>query len=295
MAARSERTDEAQRLARGLNPYHAVTYFSGESRAAYEEAGLSGFWRGYFAGRAAPMGMVSAPAVIATFYGFAPHMVERAVPDVWRRAAPEVVLAARLAGVDRTMRIVLGDEVCSSPRMARAAELAGALADACQDAGRPLGAANRALPVPDEPHLALWQATTTLREDRGDAHLAILDGYGIGGCESLALMVGIGASTKEWELSARGWTEEEWAAGCATLVERAALDADGVATAEGRELRRAIEQRTDDLAAAVFDRAGEAGTPERVDELLALVEPYTTAIIESETVPFPNPIGLPKP
>src|SRR5262245_48837194 len=182
---------DAQRLARALNPYHAVTYFSAEAKQAFEDVGLRGFWRGYFAGRAAPMGPVTAPVVTATFFGFADHFVERAIPSVWSLASPADALAARLAGVDATMRRVLGDDVCASPEMARAASLAVGLADACPDAGRPLGAANRALPVPDEPHLALWQATTTLREDRGDAHIAVLTGYGVGGCESQVLMVGL--------------------------------------------------------------------------------------------------------
>ena len=39
-----------------FEPIHAVTYFAPEARGAYEEAGLRGFWRGYFAGRAAPLG-----------------------------------------------------------------------------------------------------------------------------------------------------------------------------------------------------------------------------------------------
>ena len=39
-----------------FEPIHAVTYFAPEARAALEEAGLRGFWRGYFAGRAAPLG-----------------------------------------------------------------------------------------------------------------------------------------------------------------------------------------------------------------------------------------------
>jgi hypothetical protein len=39
-----------------FEPIHAVTYFTPEARSAYERAGLRGFWRGYFAGRAAPLG-----------------------------------------------------------------------------------------------------------------------------------------------------------------------------------------------------------------------------------------------
>jgi len=36
-----------------FEPIHAVSYFAPEARSAYERAGLRGFWRGYFAGRAA--------------------------------------------------------------------------------------------------------------------------------------------------------------------------------------------------------------------------------------------------
>ena len=39
-----------------FEPVHAVIYFAPEARVAFEEAGLRGFWRGYFAGRAAPLG-----------------------------------------------------------------------------------------------------------------------------------------------------------------------------------------------------------------------------------------------
>jgi hypothetical protein len=288
------RAAEAQRLARGLNPYHAVTYFSPESKEAFEDAGLRGFWRGYFAGRAAPLGPVPTAVVTATFYGFAPHFVARAVPEVWSLAAPEAAIEARLAGVDVTLRRVLGDDVCGSDDMRRAAELARSLADACADAGRPLGATNRDLPSPDEPHLALWQASTVLREDRGDAHIGILVADDIGGCESLVLMVGIGALGRDWCQAARGWTDDEWDDAQRRMVARGLVRDDGVATDEGRALRKAIEDRTDVLAAGVLEAAGDAGSPERVDELLALVEPWSGTIVDTETVPFPNPVGLPR-
>ena len=49
-------------------------------RDALSEAGLRGFWMGYFAARSAPMGPVAAPVVTATFFNFNPMMVERALP-----------------------------------------------------------------------------------------------------------------------------------------------------------------------------------------------------------------------
>src|SRR5437588_7370107 len=103
-----------------FEPIHDVTYFHPAARAAFEEAGLRGFWRGYFAGRAAPLGPVGAAPVIAAFYGFAPRMVTRALPDVWTRATPEAALAARAAGARAGLVRLLGRE---PSEIARSAEL----------------------------------------------------------------------------------------------------------------------------------------------------------------------------
>ena len=62
-----------------FEPIHAVTYFTPEGRSAYEQAGLRGFWRGYFAGRAAPLGAAGPAVVAASFFNFAPAFVARAI------------------------------------------------------------------------------------------------------------------------------------------------------------------------------------------------------------------------
>jgi len=71
-----------------FEPIHAVIYFTQEGRSAFERAGLRGFWRGYFAGRAAPLGQPSAAVVTASFFGFAPGMVARAIPGIWELISP---------------------------------------------------------------------------------------------------------------------------------------------------------------------------------------------------------------
>src|SRR4051794_20180045 len=155
---------------RVLEPYHAVTYFSPEARQAFKDAGLRGFWMGYFAGRAAPMGAVGPGVVTATFFGFRHDMVAKALPDAWGFATPTDVLTARLNGVDASLRPLLGDRL-DGAEVAEAASLARTAAEAAGRAGRPLFAANADLPWPAEPHLALWQAATMLREHRGDGHV----------------------------------------------------------------------------------------------------------------------------
>ncbi|HKE77141.1 MAG TPA: hypothetical protein VKB57_26210, partial [Acidimicrobiales bacterium] len=80
-------------------PIHAVTYFAPESHAAWADAGLRGFWRGYFATRTAPLGPVPASTATAVLYNFAPGMVARALPALWDVVTPAAAWDARLAGV----------------------------------------------------------------------------------------------------------------------------------------------------------------------------------------------------
>src|ERR687897_117690 len=163
-----------------FEPVHAVTYFAPQARAAFEAANLRGFWRGYFAGRAAPLGAVGPPPVTATFFSFAPRMVQRALPDVWTRADPATALLARLDGARASLAALVGE----SAEVAEAAELLRDAADGLPPVGRPLAAANAALPWPDDPLGVLWQAATILREHRGDGHVAALLVAGLEGAQT---------------------------------------------------------------------------------------------------------------
>src|SRR5215471_21360041 len=113
-----------------LEPYHAMIYFAPEARQAYADAGLKGYWMGYFASRAAAMGPVPAEVVTATFYNFHPHMVARAIPDAWRFSTPERVLAARYQSADAALRRLLGEQI-ASVGLAEAAALARIACEAC--------------------------------------------------------------------------------------------------------------------------------------------------------------------
>src|SRR3954451_6659850 len=119
-------------------PYHALLYFSAECLGASTDIGLHGFWNGYFAVRAAPLGAVGADVVTATFYNFAPGFVARRVPAIWTATTPEAALQARLDGIDRAVRRVLGEEWPGSADAAEAADLATTAAAAVDLGGRPL-------------------------------------------------------------------------------------------------------------------------------------------------------------
>ena len=221
-----EQVDEhrARRLWRALEPYHAVVYFAPEPQAACTELGTRGYWMSYFALRAAPLGAAPPELVAALFYGFAPRLVARAVPDTWRVAAPERFLAVRLEAVDAALHRLLGAETLRSAEVAQAAGLAREAALAAPTAGRAMAAANAALPWPEPPHLVLWHAQTVLREQRGDGHVAALLTAGLDPVESLALHAAEIAMDPAWMRTRRGWTEDEWAAGVDRLVERGLLE-----------------------------------------------------------------------
>ncbi|MEV5611141.1 hypothetical protein [Streptomyces sp. NPDC052225] len=274
---------------RRLETCHATVYFAPEAGPGYATEGLKGFWMGYFASRSAALGAVPADVVTATFYNFAPARVARALPDAWAYCSPEAALAARLDVVDRSLRRILGGLV-AEPSTAEAAALARRAVDAAPRAGRPLFAAHAAVPVPDEPHLALWWAATALREFRGDGHIAALLDAGLDGCEANVVAVALGASPQA-QRDHRGWTRTEWAAATDRLRERGWLTADGTLTAEGRRRRRAIEAATERLAAPALAALGPADTG-RLD---ACLRPLVRRIVDADAIPFPNAMGLPRP
>jgi hypothetical protein len=252
-----------------FEPYHDVTYFTPESRAATDALGCKGGWMGYFGMRAAPMGVASPELVTAVFYNFAPRMVSRALPDAWAVASPSTYLRVRLEGADGALRRLLGS--VDTAEIAEAASLARRAALAAPIAGRPLAAANRSLPWPIEPHLALWHACTILREARGDGHIAALVAAGIGPCQALALYAREHSLDPAYMRTARGWTVEEW---------EAVSDLPGDLAA--------VERATDMAALAPWEALGAVGTKRFID----LMTPLALRIASANEAMRVNPMAL---
>ena len=304
-----------------FEPIHAVTYFTPEGRSAYEQAGLRGFWRGYFAGRAAPLGVagaggtVTAPAgtvtapvgaagaavVAASFFNFAPAFVARAIPGVWDLITPEEALRVRLAGATEGLgRLLAGQEA----EAAAAGDLLWQAIGELDFSGRVLAAANAALPVlPGEDVAAsaasaassaaaglgrLWQAATLLREHRGDGHFAALAAADIDGCEAVVLRCCLDLRREDMQ-PVRGWTDEAWDGALSRLAARGWVGADGVLTSAGREAHAAIEDATDRAASRPWARLGPEGTAEIAAALTPLARACAAAL------PYPSPIGVPAP
>ena len=268
-----------------FEPIHAVTYFAPEARSAYEQAGLRGFWRGYFAGRAAPLGAASAAVVTASFFNFAPAFVARAIPGVWELATPDEALRIRMAGATQALQSLLAGRDAEA---AAAADLLWRAIGELDFSGRVLAAADAALPVPGEGMARLWQAATVLREHRGDGHFAALAAADIDGCEAVVLRCCLDLRREDLQ-PVRGWTDQAWDEALTRLDERGWVSGDGELTSAGREAHAAVENATDWAAARPWARLGPDATAEIANILTPLAQTCASAL------PYPSPIGVPAP
>ena len=284
-----------------LESLHAVTYFARTCRHALRDRGLVGFWPGYFAARAAPLGRVGAGPVSAAFFNFDPGMVADAVPGCWEVVDPAALTVVRaVAGSgalgDLCSPDALGQAVGALPRLRIAASR-------CSGAGRTLTGVNRALWASIEPDLLrlgldehqlelaeLWQACTTLREHRGDGHVAALVAHGLGGCEAHVLAAVADAIPTEVLRDNRGWSRAQWEDAAAGLARRGLLRPDGAASDDGLVLRESIEVTTDVLA----DEAYVSLADDDINALYRALVPCARELQESGLYPFPNPMGLPQ-
>ncbi len=281
-------THPARRLWAALETLHDVTYFAPEVRSAGMAQGLKGFWMTYFAWRAAPLGPVPAAPVVAMFAGFHPGAVARALPSAWSLTTPQACLEARASVSAAALRDAGADPAACG----QAAALLGPVAAAADPTGRPLGAANAALELPADPLGRLWQLTTTLREHRGDGHVAALVTEGITGLQAHLLQSASGHIPQAVLRRARsGWTDEDWAGAAEALRGRGLLTAGPAPelTPAGRALLDSVEARTDERAwTGGLAALGEDGA----EEVLTLLRPSVRAVAASGMLPEITPAGL---
>jgi hypothetical protein len=264
----------ARRMFELVEPIGVIPYAADEPNEAMFALGFTNYWDTYFAGRAAPLGLVPAEVVDALFYNFAPGEVARHIPKVWRTTTPEAAIAARQRGCVTALRNILGDHV-DSPAFARAADLLEKAATSAPVEGRPMYAALRALPIPDEVVARLFHAAGLLREHRGDGHIAALMTHGVGGLEAHVLL----ALAMDMPAGKFGRIHHLPAAQLDAVIEgmrdRGLIGDDGWLSESGRVVKQRVEDLTDDLAAKPY----ETLEPNELDELMTALEPLAALLL----------------
>jgi hypothetical protein len=284
-----------------LESLHAVTYFARPCRHALRDSGLVGFWNGYFAARAAPLGRVGAGPVCAAFFNFEPAMVAASVPGCWAVADPDTLTVVRAEAAATALA-----GACPPAALDRAFAALPSLRVAsshCAGGGRMLTGANACLWPSLEPALRggglpprsvqlaeVWQACTTLREHRGDGHVAALVVHGLGGCEAHVLAAAVAGVPPEVLRDNRGWSGAQWDGAGAGLTRRGLVGPDGAVTDDGRAVHQAVEALTDDLAESPYAALSDDAVTTLYDDLL----PCAQGLQGSGLLPFPNPMGLPR-
>jgi hypothetical protein len=267
----------ARRMFELVEPIGLLPYSADDPNETMFALGFTDYWDTYFAGRAAPLGLVPAEVVDALFYNFAPGEVARHIPKVWSTTTPEAALAARELGCVRALRRILGDRV-EKPAFARATDLLMKAATSVPFEGRPMYAALRAIPIPDDVVARMFYAAALLREHRGDGHIAALVTEGVGGLEAHALFALDMDMPAEQFGRIHHLPAAQIAAVIAGLRDRGLIGGDGWLSEQGRAAKQRIEALTDDLAAKPYD----ALEPGELDELMALLEPLAALLIAAQ-------------
>ena len=264
-----------------LEKFHIITYFVKECRDAYKSLGVKSAWTRYFAGRAAPMGQVTYETIVATFYNFSPALVREHASSVWEVTGPESFIAKRFEGADTALQRLLGASV-NSREMLSLTHLLDDVALRGSMEGKPLYAANCGISVPDESHLKLFHTATLIREHKGDVHNSVLLGTEVSGLQAHILLSSVGHMSRENVLSSRGWSEQQWIENQSVLQSRGLLHEDGQLSDDGLRLRVTIEDKTERLAARLWENLGD-------EQLLDIQESLNTLTSQlTSTKELPN-------
>jgi hypothetical protein len=261
-----------------VEPIGVIPYAADEPNEAMFALGFTNYWDTYFAGRAAALGR-DAPAelVDALFYNFAPGEVARHIPKVWQTTTPEAAIAARREGSVKALRRILGDRV-DTPAFARATELLVKAATSAPVEGRPMYAALRSIPVPDEVVARCFHAASLLREHRGDGHIAALMIEGVGRLECHVLL----ALDMDMPAEKFGRIHHLPAAQIKAVIDgmrdRGLIRDDGWLSEQGRAAKQRVEAHTDDLAAQPYETLER----DELDELITTLEPLAALLVAAQ-------------
>lgn len=257
----------------GLASHRLVGWIYWDPRALelYTQLGVPNGLGYYVASRAAPLLPAGADVVSAAFYSIHPGFISVAVSTALDHASWHEIFEARNTAVGEGLRTFVPEIVDDLGELGPALWLG---ADAVAESGRVMFAAHRSAPRAADPVVSAWLAVNCLREWRGDTHFAILLSEGIDRVQAGIL--------HDAHLNYGGWIPRSRGADDAALGEAFAdLETRGLAqggrvTAEGERLRQRIEDRTDELVTAMWQRVGWDAS----ERVCRLIEPVGARLLE---------------
>jgi hypothetical protein len=272
-------------------PFTIAALFTPEVKAVMQAAGLPAR-AGYVVLRAAPLGAAHPSAVTAAFHGFPRATIEVVLPGAWSAISPEDAVRGAHEAVAASSARQFAEHP-STAKVAAFADELGAVVAGLDTSGRPLAAANQAVEPPAEPWARLWRAMNTLREHRGDAHVATLLAADLDVVEAQVVMAAWAGERLQLDRlrSSRSLTDELWVAARERLHERGLLTSEGSLTRAGHELRDGIEAATDVASARPFHQLGA----DRTEELWQFVGDLSSALIDTGQMIAVTPVGAPWP
>jgi hypothetical protein len=278
-----------------LEPVAGQVYFSPECHAAYADLGFSpspatskdgvAFPDGpaYFTSRGSLLGQVPGEVVAAAFGVFNPEAVVPSVEMGWRMVDAPTICAARTRGGVAQLARILGAE---PDGVGRAVALLRDAVAPLRPEGKPLFAGLVALGPLGEPLGDMWRLADTLREYRGDAHIAAWTSAGLDATEVGLLTELYWGLPMRTYIRTRAWTDDQLDAAQARLAARGLIAGDALTDA-GRAVRESIEGATDAQCAVVTDALGEG-----CEELIGLLTPWGEAIRAAGGYPPQGPHDL---
>lgn len=270
-------TATVRRLFGRLEAVHTVAYFAPHVLEVQRQHGFTDPSIGYVAARSAPLGEVPADVTTAVFYSFSADVIGRAIPHAYTIQSPKDTLAMTLDSVGDVLGALFHD-VDTLNETADAAYEAAMLHPLV---GAPLGAAWASVAPSDVPAVKLWQASSIIREVRGDIHIALLMANGLDGVEAHLTTRGDTPKLREIIGKQRLITDDAFDAAVGRLQARGLLNDDGSLTTDGEALRHQLEDDTDRLTRGPWQQFGAA----RATQLIADLDPLVARIIEAKLVP----------
>ena len=193
------------------------------------------------------------------------------------------ICAARTRGGVAQLERVLGP---APDGLARATELLAQAVEPLRPEGKPLFAGLRGLGLPGDPLGDMWRLADTLREYRGDAHIAAWTSAGLDATEVGLLTELYWRMPLRTYIRTRAWSDGDLDEAEGRLVDRGLLS-DGALTPEGRALREHVEVATDTQCQVIVDTLGDG-----FDELLDILGPWGLALRDASAYPSQGPHDL---